>query len=82
MPTVHRFDDLRVVICPNDHVPLHVHVLGRGGEAVFKLHCPDGPVELREVIGHNKKTLVRVEAGLNSILASVCQKWREIHVYY
>lgn len=82
MPTVHRFDDLRVVIYPNDHAPSHVHVLGRGGESIYKLHCPDGPVELREVIGLDKKTLVRIEAGLNSILASLCQKWREIHVHY
>jgi hypothetical protein len=29
MPTVHRFDGLRVVIYPNDHRPAHVHVKRR-----------------------------------------------------
>ena len=82
MPTVHRVDGLRIVIYPNDHIPAHVHVLGGGGEAVFKLNCPEGPVELREVIGLDKKLLVRVEGHLNDALTSLCQKWREIHVNY
>ena len=42
MPTVHRYDGLRVVIYPNDHRPAHVHVKGADGEAVFILHCPEG----------------------------------------
>jgi hypothetical protein len=46
MPTVLRFDGLRVVIYPNDHSPEHVHVIGADREAVFELHCPDGPVTL------------------------------------
>jgi len=41
-------DGLRVVVYPNDHRPAHVHVIGRGCEAVFNLNCPAGPVELRE----------------------------------
>ncbi|MGO9259223.1 MAG: DUF4160 domain-containing protein [Bryobacteraceae bacterium] len=45
MPTVLRFDGLRVVIYPNDHRPAHVHMIGRGHEAVFDLNCPAGPVE-------------------------------------
>lgn len=48
MPTVVRFDGLRVVIYPNDHRPAHVHGTGQGGEAVFILNCPIGPVDLRE----------------------------------
>ena len=49
MPTVLRFDGLRVVIYPDDHRPAHVHVIGAGGEAVFILNCPEGPPELRNV---------------------------------
>ena len=45
MPTVLRLDALRVAIYPNDHRPAHVHVIGAGYEAVFNLHCPDGPPE-------------------------------------
>jgi hypothetical protein len=46
MPTVLRLGGLRVVVYPNDHRPAHIHVLGRGGEAVFELRCPKGPVRL------------------------------------
>jgi hypothetical protein len=51
MPTILRLDGLRVVIYPNDHLPEHVHVIGAGVEAVFELHCPAGPVSLRESYG-------------------------------
>ncbi|MBK8386154.1 MAG: DUF4160 domain-containing protein [Candidatus Accumulibacter sp.] len=51
MPTIHRFHGLRVVIYPNDHRPAHVHVMGNGLEAVYKLNAPDGPPELRENYG-------------------------------
>src|SRR6266436_5006272 len=48
MPTVLRLNGLRLIVYPNDHRPAHVHVIGRGCEAVFDLNCPAGPVELRE----------------------------------
>ena len=51
MVTVLRSDGFRVVIYPNDHRPAHVHVIGAGKEAVFNLHCPKGPPELRENYG-------------------------------
>ena len=47
VPTVLRFGALRVTIYPNDHRPAHVHVIGPDREAVFNLHCPNGPIELR-----------------------------------
>jgi hypothetical protein len=55
MPTILRIDGLRVVIYPNDHSPEHVHVIGPDREAVFELHCPDGPVALRESVGFTKR---------------------------
>ncbi|MBA4152583.1 MAG: hypothetical protein C0509_08480, partial [Acinetobacter sp.] len=39
MPTVLRWGGLRVAIYPNDHRPAHVHVIGAGREAVFRLCC-------------------------------------------
>jgi hypothetical protein len=47
MLTVDAIDGLRVVIYFNDHRPAHVHVIGDGCEAVFRLNCPTGPPELR-----------------------------------
>jgi hypothetical protein len=79
MPTVLRFDGLRVVVYPNDHRPAHVHAIGAAGEAVFVLHCPDGPPSLRESFGFNRSQLSRIEAELTGALALLCAKWRSIH---
>jgi hypothetical protein len=79
MPTVHRFDGLRVAIYPNDHRPAHVHVMGAGGEAVFNLHCPDGPPELRESYGFTRRDVNRIKDALVSVLATLCEEWRSIH---
>jgi hypothetical protein len=70
MPTVHRFDGLRVVIYPNDHRPAHVHVKGADGEAVFILHCPDGPPELRETFGFNRSEVGRIKDAVAAVLAA------------
>ena len=82
MPTVHRFDGLRVVIYPNDHRPAHVHVIGAGGEAVFFLNCPGGPLELRESHGFSVREASRIERAVESALARLCKEWRSIHGHY
>ena len=79
MPTVLRFPGLRVLIYPNDHRPAHVHVLGGGCEAVFNLHCPDGPPELRENYGFPKQELRRIAAALAAELVAICNQWSNIH---
>jgi Domain of unknown function (DUF4160) len=79
MPTVLRFARLRVAIYPNDHRPAHVHVIGKGCEAVFNLRCPDGPVELRENYGFNLRDLNRIEAALDGEVAAMCQEWERLH---
>jgi Domain of unknown function (DUF4160) len=57
VPTVLSLLGNRVVIYPNDHRPAHVHVIGGGNEAVFNLHCPSGPPELRENYGFSRNAL-------------------------
>jgi hypothetical protein len=79
MPTVLRFDGLRVVIYPNDHRPAHVHVIGGGYEAVFHLHCPEGPPELLENYGGSPRQVTRIAWGLTSHLAELCEEWERIH---
>ena len=79
MPTVFRFDGLRAVIYPNDHRPAHIHVIGRGHEAVFNLHCPKGPPELRENYGFGVSELSRIQAALAFNLAAACAEWERIH---
>lgn len=82
MPTVLRFFGLRVVIYPNDHKPAHVHVIGNGCEAVFKLNCPEGPPELRENYGFSSKDLGDIAEELAKHMGVLCEKWREIHAHF
>jgi uncharacterized protein DUF4160 len=79
MPTIDRIDGLRVVVYPNDHRPAHVHVIGGGQEAVFDLHCPDGPPELRENYGFSRTELGRIKSALSARLAQACTSWSDIH---
>jgi len=79
MPTVLRFDGVRVAIYPNDHRPAHVHVIDAGREAVFNLHCPGGPPELRENFGFSRREASSIAKGLARHLAALCQAWERIH---
>jgi hypothetical protein len=79
VPTVLRFGSYRVAIYTNDHRPAHVHVVGAGCEAVFRLYCPGGPPELREALGLAAQQLNRIAAQLQSDLAMLCRSWSKIH---
>jgi hypothetical protein len=82
MPTVLRIAGLRVVIYPSDHRPAHVHVKGAEGEAVFILHCPDGPPELRESYGCGRSDLGGIKDALAGALAVLCAEWSAIHGHH
>jgi uncharacterized protein DUF4160 len=79
MPTVLRFEGLRVVIYPNDHRPAHVHVIGRGHEAVFNLTGPAGAVELRENYGFSRPEVRHIEHVLTDHRRALRKTWEDIH---
>lgn len=79
MPTILRIDGLRVVIYPNDHSPEHVHVIGTDREAVFELHCPEGPVTLRESLRFTTRQVRHLMVRLNAALLEFCRAWESIH---
>ena len=81
MPTVHRFHGLRVVIYPNDHRPAHVHVMGKGCEAVFRLNPPSGPLDLRENFGFSERDLAMIAVELDRQLVQLYLQWSAIHGY-
>ena len=81
MPTIHRFHGLRVVIYPNDHRPPHVHVMGKGYEAVFKLNAFEGPPELRENYGFTARELTMITAEISANLLHLQTQWSAIHGY-
>ncbi|WP_200876780.1 DUF4160 domain-containing protein [Cupriavidus sp. SK-3] len=71
MPTVLSIFGLRVVIYPNDHRPAHVHVMGKGCEAVFNLPLPEGAARIaRELwlfgqgLGENRRRADRPSGGV------------------
>jgi hypothetical protein len=68
-----------VVIYFNDHRPAHVHVIGRGCEAVFDLHCPAGPPVVRENYGLSRRDIAMIESNLKALVSLLCQAWEEIH---
>ncbi|MGH8282548.1 MAG: DUF4160 domain-containing protein [Gammaproteobacteria bacterium] len=79
MATVLRISGLRVVVYPNDHRPAHVHVIGSDYEAMFNLHCPDGPPDLRENYGFSQREIGKIVDALAANLAALCDSWRSIH---
>jgi Domain of unknown function (DUF4160) len=79
MPTVWKFRGFRVAIYPNDHRPAHVHVIGADCEAIFNLHSPHGPVELRETYGCLPAILRRIRHELTDHLTELCKAWERIH---
>jgi hypothetical protein len=79
VPTVLKFEGLRVVIYPNDHRPAHVHVIGRGCEAVFILNNPVGPVEVRENYGFSRREIRQIGNVLADHLAELRAAWESIH---
>lgn len=79
MVKVHEYRGLRVVIYSNDHRPAHVHVIGNGHEATFKLNCPEGPPALDENYGFSKRELTSILAELAAVLTDLCARWGEIH---
>lgn len=79
MPTVSWIGALRVVLYPNDHRPAHVHVIGKGHEAVFDLNRPQGGVTLRENYGFGRRELATIKRSLIQNLAFLLADWEKIH---
>ncbi|MGT2491871.1 hypothetical protein ACU4GD_18425 [Cupriavidus basilensis] len=79
MPTVFSLFGLRVVIYPERSQAGARACDGKGCEAVFNLHRPGGPPELRENYGFGASDLGRIVDGLTTHLAALCSEWRSIH---
>ena len=79
MPTVLRFGALRVVVYLNDHRLAHVHVIGRGRQAIFELNVPAGSVALRENYGFAFSQIAAIRRALVQDLAFLLAEWEKIH---
>ncbi|WP_371867741.1 DUF4160 domain-containing protein [Duganella guangzhouensis] len=77
-----RIAGVRVVVYLNDHRPAHIHLLGLGNKAVIDLHCPDGPLSLRENYGFSSNELRRLLQAIADCVPMLCEEWRAIHGSY
>lgn len=68
-----------MAIYPNDHRPAHVHVIGRGCEAMFSLENPPGSVGLRENYGFSRRELTQIGKVLMDQRAELWAAWEGIH---
>jgi hypothetical protein len=75
MPTVLRFDGLRVVIYFNDHPPAHVHVIGAEMVVVVDLLG----LEIREAIGCDEPSARRILRRIVGHRDELLAAWRRIH---
>lgn len=70
----------QVRVYSNDHPPAHVHAVGKGLDARFKLNCPEGPVELWDFAGPWRlPDLNELGVEIAEKLGACCEKWSEIH---
>lgn len=46
---------------------------------MFDLHCPAGPVPLRENYGFSRREIAMIEGALTESLAALCDAWEVIH---
>lgn len=77
MPVIFRYKAYRFFFYSNEgnpREPIHVHVMGNGGEAKFWLH-PD--VSLAESIGMNAKTLRELAGVVLTNAKLIEDKWNE-----
>jgi len=79
MPALLDLGFCRVVVYTNDHRPAHIHALGAGWEAIFDLHCPKGPAELREAFKLSPAMFRKLGPAINANLAELCDGWESIH---
>ena len=55
------------------------YVIGGGYEAVFRLNCPAGPVELRENYSFLSGDVAGIAASLATHVEKLCNEWERIH---
>jgi Domain of unknown function (DUF4160) len=79
MPTILRFQGLRVVIFLNDHWPPHVHVVGAAREAKIALGLSGRRPALVSYRGLTRRELALALAEIERHHELLMERWREIH---
>jgi hypothetical protein len=75
MGTVAVFRNVRIVIFPRDHEPPHIHAIGPGAEAVFRLNN----LELIRSRGFDSRAVEKIRQFLETRRNELLEAWNEIH---
>lgn len=74
-PTVLEFDGIKVKIYVRDHNPPHVHVIGKGHEAIFEVPSLD----LISNSGFSRADIVRILNQIGPRVIYLWEYWNENH---
>lgn len=72
-PVVFRAGNLKFSIYFHDHSPPHVHVIGKGVEAVFNIQT----LECTENFGFSARTILKIRIYLSGKREQLMEKWNE-----
>lgn len=75
MGTIAIYRNVRIVIFPRDHEPPHVHAIGPGAEAVFRLD----DLELIRSRGFDSRAVASIQRFLQERKEELMEAWNEIH---
>lgn len=79
MPTVLRKNGFDFLIYTNDHLPGHVHIFKAGKETIIDLGTADKAPTIREIVGMNRKDVVKALQLVFEYQDYLLAKWKEIH---
>jgi hypothetical protein len=79
MPTILRFQGLRVMIYANDHRPPHVHIIGPGNEARIALGGEGERPWLMTNEGLSRRQVAAALVEISRNRDLLMRRWREIH---
>lgn len=73
MPEILRFRNFKICIYPKDHEPPHVHVLGPGCEAKFRI----SDFECLSNNGFKPQAIPKIQAFLKEFKTDLTEAWDE-----
>lgn len=80
MPTVHREDEFRVLVYPNDHLPRHVHVFKADGEVIIQLGSEAESPLIDQIYGDiSNKDVARALQLVQANQVKLLESWKKIH---
>lgn len=78
MPELFRFYGFVFFFFSREHEPIHVHVEGANGKAVFDYDQASNSFVLRELVNIKKNDLRRISAVIEDNKDIIIKRWKEV----